>query len=162
MEFERDCVGIITLMVSTIAAMRMITRSGRTGFRSLAARALQPIVILFALEAEFIGEIGELKAAYWLRSKAKRAIVSGQSSNVPSVLLAIKSGVGIAPLPAPLAEGDPELSCVIGPIAELSYPTYLLTHRDLRKVPRINAFFEFCATELRPVLTGAFKVKSSR
>jgi hypothetical protein len=30
----------------------------------------------------------------------------------------------------------------------------LLTHRDLRRVPRISAFFDFCSSRLRPVLTG--------
>ena len=103
---------------------------------------------------EFIGEIADMRAARWLRSKAPRAIISGQSSNVPSVLLAVKSGAGLAPLPAPLADRDDELICVFGPIPELNYPIYLLTHRDLRQVPRIRAFFDFCLDELRPVLAG--------
>ena len=103
---------------------------------------------------EFIGEIGDLKAARWLRSKATRATVSGQSSNVPSVLLAVRSAVGVAPLPAPLAEADPALRCVMGPIAELNYPTYLLTHRELRKVPRIAAFIEFCVDRASPGADG--------
>jgi DNA-binding transcriptional LysR family regulator len=103
---------------------------------------------------EFIGEIADMRAARWLRSKAPRATISGQSSNVPSVLLAVKSGAGLAPLPAPLADRDDELICVFGPIADFDYPIYLLTHRDLRKMPRINAFFDFCLNELRPVLAG--------
>ena len=53
---------------------------------------------------EFIGEIAALAAARWLPSKAPQARISGQASNVPSVLLAVKSGVGLAPLPAPLAD----------------------------------------------------------
>ena len=110
---------------------------------------------------EFIGEIADLRAARWIRSKAPRATISGQSSNVPSVLLAVKSGVGLAPLPAPLADPDYELLRVLGPIPELNYPTYLLAHRDLRKIPRINAFFEFCVSELGPVLTGAETHKRS-
>jgi DNA-binding transcriptional LysR family regulator len=103
---------------------------------------------------EFIGEIAALAAAHWLRSKAPQARLSGQASNVPSVLLAVKSGVGLAPLPAPLADMDQDLVRVIGPIPELDYPTYLLTHRDLRKVPRIAAFFDYCLSHLKPVLTG--------
>jgi len=103
---------------------------------------------------EFIGEIGDLTAAHWLQSKAPRAHISGQASNIPSVLLAVKSGVGLAPLPVPLADLDQDLVRVIGPIPELKYPTYLFTHRDLRKIPRIAAFFEYCLSELRPILTG--------
>jgi DNA-binding transcriptional LysR family regulator len=103
---------------------------------------------------EFIGEIADMRAARWLRSKAPGATVAGQSSNVPSVLLAVKSGAGLAPLPAPLADRDDELVCVLGPIPDFAYPVYLLTHRDLRKMPRISAFFDFCVRELRPILTG--------
>ena len=106
---------------------------------------------------EFIGEIAHIKAARWMRSKATNATICGQSSNVPSVLLAVKSGAGLAPLPTPLGDLDDELVCVIGPIPELNYPTYLLTHRDLRKIPRISAFFDFRVSELRPILTGTSK-----
>jgi DNA-binding transcriptional LysR family regulator len=70
-------------------------------------------------------------------------------------LLAVKSSVGIAPLPVPLADGEQDLVRLLGPLPELNYPTYLFTHRDLRKVPRIAAFFDYCASRLRPVLTGS-------
>ena len=104
---------------------------------------------------EFIGEIAGLAAARWLPSKAPQARISGQASNVPSVLLAVKSGVGLALLPAPLADLDQDLVRVINPIPEVNYPIYLFTHRDLRKIPRIAAFFDYCLSRLRPVLTGA-------
>lgn len=110
---------------------------------------------------EFIGEIADLKAARWLRSKAPQANVAGHSSNIPSVLLAVKSGAGLAPLPLPLADLDDELLRMLGPISELNYPMYLLTHRDLRKLPRISAFFDFCVSELRPILAGVGKRRSA-
>jgi DNA-binding transcriptional LysR family regulator len=103
---------------------------------------------------EFIDDIGKLRAARWLQSKAPQVRISGQASNVPSVLLAVKSGVGIAPLPVPLADGEEELVCAIGPVPELDYPTYLFTHRDLRRVPRIAALFDHCVGRLRPVLVS--------
>jgi DNA-binding transcriptional LysR family regulator len=71
------------------------------------------------------------------------------------VLLAVKSGAGLAPLPAPLADLDQDLVRVLGPIPELDYPIYLLTHGDLRKIPRIASFFDYCISRLQPVLTGA-------
>jgi hypothetical protein len=58
----------------------------------------------------------------------------------------------IAPLPAVYAAADKDLVCVLGPVAELNYPMFLLTHRDLRKIPRVKAVFEFCLRELKPVL----------
>lgn len=103
----------------------------------------------------FADGIANHKAARWLRTVAPRAGVCGESGNIPSVLLALKSGAGLAPLPAPVGDNDTDLVCVLGPVPELSYPMYLLTHRDLRRVPRVAAFFDFCSRELRPVLTGA-------
>ena len=98
--------------------------------------------------------LADHKAARWLRSNAPNATVCGESGNIPSILLAVKSGAGIAHLPVPVGDGDPELVSVLGPLKELSYPMYLLAHRDLRRAPRISAFFDFCAKELGPVLRG--------
>jgi hypothetical protein len=42
---------------------------------------------------------------------------------------------------------------VLGPIPELDYPIFLLAHRDVRRVPRVSAVFDFCVRELKPVLT---------
>jgi DNA-binding transcriptional LysR family regulator len=100
-----------------------------------------------------IDTMAEHKAAHWLQSKAPRSQICAECGNIPSVFLAVKSGACLGPLPNPLAEADDELVCVLGPIAELTYPMYLLTHRDLRKIPRVAAFFEFCAAKLPPVLT---------
>ena len=94
------------------------------------------------------------RAARWLKAKAPHATVCGESGNIPSILLAVKSGAGVAHLPAPVGDCDPELICVLGPLKELSYPMYLLAHRDLRRAPRVCAFFDFCSKELGPVLRG--------
>jgi DNA-binding transcriptional LysR family regulator len=101
----------------------------------------------------FIEAMATHSAASWLRRHAPRAKICAEAGNIPSVYLAVKSGACLAPLPAPLGDGDDELLCVLGPIPELSYPMYLLTHKDLRRSPRISAFFEFCAGKLRPILT---------
>lgn len=101
---------------------------------------------------ELVDEIEALPAARWMRAHAPKARVAARCSNVPSVHLAIKSGAGIAPLPAVYAAEDKELVCVLGPLSELDYPMFLLVHRDLRRIPRISALFEFCLRELKPVL----------
>jgi DNA-binding transcriptional LysR family regulator len=98
--------------------------------------------------------LADHRAARWLKSIAPNAMVCGEGGNIPSLLLAVKSGAGVAHLPAPVGDDDPELVRVLGPLKELSYPMYLLTHRDLRRAPRISAFFDFCAIELGPVLRG--------
>jgi DNA-binding transcriptional LysR family regulator len=66
--------------------------------------------------------------------------------------LAVKSGAGVAPLPAVYADQDADLVNLLGSLPELNYPMFLVTHKDIRKRPRVNAFFEFCLRELKPVL----------
>jgi hypothetical protein len=56
------------------------------------------------------------------------------------------------------AAGEDDLVCVLGPLPALAYPMYLFAHKELRRVPRVSAFFEFCRRELKPVLlTGAMR-----
>jgi DNA-binding transcriptional LysR family regulator len=103
---------------------------------------------------EFSGDIEELPAARWMKSHAPNARIAASCSNIPSVHLAIKSGAGLAPLPAVYAAADRDLINVFGPIPELDYPLFLFTHKDLRKLPRVSTVFEFCLRELKPVLVS--------
>jgi DNA-binding transcriptional LysR family regulator len=80
-----------------------------------------------------------------------------RSNTVPGLLLTVKSGAGLAPLPVPLAVRDSDLVSVLGPLPGLYSPIYLLTHPDLRQMPRVRAFFDFIIEEIdsvRPVLTA--------
>jgi DNA-binding transcriptional LysR family regulator len=101
---------------------------------------------------ELVDEIGALPAARWMTTHAPTARIAARCSNIPGVHLAIKSGAGIAPLPAVYAAADKELVCVLGPLPELDYPMFLLAHRDLRKITCVDAVFEFCLSELKTVL----------
>jgi DNA-binding transcriptional LysR family regulator len=45
----------------------------------------------------------------------------------------------------------------LGPVPGLYSPIYLLTHPDLRHMPRVRAFFDFIVDEIdqvRPILTA--------
>jgi DNA-binding transcriptional LysR family regulator len=100
---------------------------------------------------EFAGDIREHHAARWLRSVAPKAKVVASSNSVPGLMMTVRSGVGLAPLPMPLAGRDPDLICLIGPVPGLYSPIYLLTHPDLRRAPRIEAFFDFVIADLASV-----------
>jgi DNA-binding transcriptional LysR family regulator len=105
---------------------------------------------------EFDGDIRDHHAAQWLRSVAPHATVVARSNTVPGLMMTVKSGAGLAPLPMPLADRDGELVRVLGPVPGLYSQIYLLTHPDLRHTPRIRAFFDFIIAELdqvRPILT---------
>jgi DNA-binding transcriptional LysR family regulator len=104
---------------------------------------------------EFDGDIRDHHAAKWLRSVAPTARVVARSNTVPGLLMTVKSGAGLAPLPVPLGMRDTDLVSVLGPV--LYSPIYLLTHPELRHMPRIRTFFDFIIAEIdsvRPVLTA--------
>ena len=56
------------------------------------------------------------------------------------LIYAVKSGVGVGALPTAIADSEPDLVRVLGPIAQLVRSWRLLTHADLRRSPRIVAF----------------------
>jgi len=108
---------------------------------------------------ELVDEIEKLPAAEWLRANAPNARVAARCGNIPSAHLAVKSGAGIATLPYVYAASDADLVCIAGPIPELDYPMYLLVHKDMGKVRRVSAFFDFCSRELKTVLlSGKMRV----
>jgi DNA-binding transcriptional LysR family regulator len=107
---------------------------------------------------EFDGDIRDHHAAQWLRSVAPHTTVVARSNTVPGLMMTVKSGAGLAPLPMPLADRDGELVRVLGPVPGLYSQIYLLTHPDLRHTPRIRAFFDFVIAELdqvRHILTAS-------
>jgi DNA-binding transcriptional LysR family regulator len=101
---------------------------------------------------ELTGELKNLPAVRWMKAHTPRASIAARCTNIPSVHLAVKSGAGLAPLPTMYAAGDTDLVNLLGGLPELNYPIFLVAHRDVRKHPRVSAFFKFCTHELRPVL----------
>lgn len=97
------------------------------------------------------------RAAQWLRKVAPNGRVVARNNSVLGLLYSVKAGVGIAPLPTAIADADPELVRVLGPIPELTRIWRILTTPELRRTPRVSAFFDFMVEEietLRPILTG--------
>lgn len=97
------------------------------------------------------------RAAQWLRKVAPNGRVVARNNSVLGLLYSVKAGVGIAPLPTAIADADPELVRVLGPIPELTRIWRILTTQELRRTPRVSAFFDFMVEEietLRPILTG--------
>jgi DNA-binding transcriptional LysR family regulator len=69
----------------------------------------------------------------------------------------VKAGMGLAPMPTALGDAEPDLVRVLGPIPELARIWRILTTKQLRRTPRVSAFFDFMVAEvdtLRAILTG--------
>jgi DNA-binding transcriptional LysR family regulator len=97
------------------------------------------------------------RVAKWLKEVAPDAKVKARNNSVLGMMYAVKSGVGIGPLPTAIADNEPGLIRVLGPIPELARSWRLLTHPDLRRTPRIAALFDFVVEErdaLKSILTG--------
>jgi DNA-binding transcriptional LysR family regulator len=93
------------------------------------------------------GPIRDYPAARWLRSAAPHATVAARSEHWQGVMLAVKAGVGLAAMPH--WQGDSsEFVRVIDDIG-LVIPYYLLMHRDMQQNPRVRAFADFVASEIK-------------
>jgi DNA-binding transcriptional LysR family regulator len=103
------------------------------------------------------GIIAEHSSGRWLRAVAPHATVTACSESWPALVLAVKSGAGLAPLSTALGDGEGDLVRVIHNVPELVTHFYLLMHPDMQRVPRVRAFFDFVVSEVkafRAVLSG--------
>lgn len=97
------------------------------------------------------------RASQWLKRVAPNAPVMARSDSILGLVYSAKSGLGLAPLPTALGDAEPDLVRVLGPIPELTRIWRILTTAELRKTPRVAAFFDFMVDEidaLRPIITG--------
>ena len=104
----------------------------------------------------FDESMGNHRASVWLRQIAPAARIVATSGSVLGAVASAKANLGLAALPMALGEAEPDLLLVLGPVAELTRSWRILTTRQLRRTPRVSAFFEFMAAEtalLRPILT---------
>jgi DNA-binding transcriptional LysR family regulator len=101
------------------------------------------------IERHFVVDcIAKHPSAEWLRSVAPRATIVSRADNHPGLILAVRSGAGLAALLAFQGDGESELVRVIDRI-DLVTPYYLLMHRDMQQTPRIRAFADFVASEIK-------------
>jgi len=76
---------------------------------------------------------------------------------VLGLLYAVKSGVDVGPLPTAIADDQEDLVRVLGRSRNLHAAGACSPHPDLRRTPRVAAFFDFIIAEreaLKSILTG--------
>jgi DNA-binding transcriptional LysR family regulator len=99
----------------------------------------------------------EHRTAMWLKDVAPDASMAARTNSVLGLVSSVKSGIGVGPLPTALGDAEDDLVRVLGPIPALTRSWRVLTHPDLRRAPRISAFFDFVIDEreaLKSILTG--------
>ncbi len=130
------------------ASQAFLDRHGKPG--SIADIARFPLA---GLDESMAGH----RLSKWLAEVAPHGAISSRNNSMLGMMQAIRSGLGLGALPAALGDKDADLVRVLGPIPELTRAWRILTVPELRKTPRVAAFFEFIASEseaLRPILTG--------
>lgn len=90
----------------------------------------------------FDGIMQNHRVAKWLPQAVPKARIVNRNNSMLGTLSAVKAGIGIAPLPTTLGDGEDTLVQVLPPVGELTRAWYLLTHPDLRKTPRVAAFVD--------------------
>jgi DNA-binding transcriptional LysR family regulator len=126
--------------------------------RDYVKRRGQPLSIEDLQQHDLIGFDGVMenhRTTQWLAKVLPGAHVVARNNSVLGVVSAVKSGLGIAPLPTTIGDAEAELTQVLPPVQELARAWYLLSHPDQRSTPRVSAFIDFVVEEL-PVLRKVF------
>jgi DNA-binding transcriptional LysR family regulator len=101
--------------------------------------------------------LSHLASARWVRAEIPGDRIVFRASSLLALRCAARQSLGVAPLPCFLADADPLLVRVHGPVPELAVSLWLITHPDLRKVARVRAVLDLLAAglaALRPLLEG--------
>ncbi|SED60005.1 transcriptional regulator, LysR family [Rhizobiales bacterium GAS188] len=100
---------------------------------------------------EFIGyddDIDMLPQERWLHSFAGERPFVFRSNDILSLQAAARAGLGVALLPAYMAEADASLACLSDPPDVVRRELWLLVHGDLRRSPLIRAVMDFLAATI--------------
>ena len=89
-----------------------------------------------------------MKAARFVREHVAPERIALKSSAVLGIAEAVAQGLGIGPLPCFIADQRPDLMRLLPPNPDFATGLWVLTHPDIRHVPRVRAFMDFCSNEL--------------
>jgi DNA-binding transcriptional LysR family regulator len=106
-----------------------------------------------------------LAAASLLRNSVPEAQVACRFDTVGGLVAGIEAGLGHGLLPCFAGDRHPAFTRVLAPLSSLSSDLWLLTHPDLRHVPRIRVLLDFLGEKLaalRPLLEGTMALQKAK
>ncbi len=102
------------------------------------------------------GSLANFEPEFFKRAKAAGAVVRSASSSILNIAAAIRSGLGVGPIPCMLGGLDPQLElCFL--FDEADYDLLLIVREELRTLPHVKAFSDFIAARtsaLRHIIEG--------
>jgi DNA-binding transcriptional LysR family regulator len=93
--------------------------------------------------------LAHLAQSKWAVEHVPAIRVAASVDSLLGMRAAVRAGLGVGMLLMLLAEGDDELIRVAEPDAALDTDVWILTHADLREVPRIQRFTQFIHERLQ-------------
>lgn len=102
------------------------------------------------------GPLADHEPEFWKQARALGAKAHSASSSIASIASAVRSGVGIGPLPCMLGELDPEMELCFT-VEEMKFQLMLITRADIRDAPHVRAFNDFVVARtsaLRHIIEG--------
>jgi len=101
--------------------------------------------------------LSHLGSVRWLEARRLDKRAALRANSLLTLAHAVRNGIGLAILPCYLADADPMLARVCGPMSEIAGELWLLTQPELAKVTRIRAFMDAMYEDirgLRPLFEG--------
>jgi DNA-binding transcriptional LysR family regulator len=95
--------------------------------------------------------LSHLRSARWVSQHIDPVCIVHRANSLTSLCEVARAGVGLAPLPCFLGDADAGLIRVTPPITEMASSLWLLTHPDLRRMPRVRAVLDAIAEFLSKV-----------
>jgi DNA-binding transcriptional LysR family regulator len=101
--------------------------------------------------------LGRLPALQWMLEQAPRGRVHTRSSSLSNLVVSVKAGLGVAPLPHLNAAQEPDLLMCLD-LPQMPSHVFTLWRPDMKDVPRVRAFIDF----LTPHFAGARRALEER
>jgi DNA-binding transcriptional LysR family regulator len=89
----------------------------------------------------------DLQVALALHPALTRSRSVVRTDSHPAQLALARAGLGIAVVQVPVGRADPLLRPVLPEVQVAALDTWIVTHQDLRNVPRVRAVFDHLVTE---------------
>ena len=139
-------------------------KSARIAWAAYSTTALSQGLVeeaaLAGLETSWVGfgdALDGLGATDYLQSRVHASKVGCRLDTIAGIAAAVEAGLGAGLLPCFVGDSRPTLMRVTAPLASLTTDLWLLTHADLRNVPRVRILLDFLGEhlrELRDVIEG--------
>jgi DNA-binding transcriptional LysR family regulator len=103
------------------------------------------------------GVLAHAPAVVWMDANTPNSTIVSRSNSLTNLMVAIRAGLGVGPLPCMEGDAVPELIRCFDPPEQFSSEVLLVTRGELRDVPRVRAFIDFVAArtaQLRPLFEG--------